>query len=199
MSKQFDPIFKVEPTDPRNPKAVDVTLKFDTPKEVPPKEEGWNPSWRYSVKIDDKDYTIFATKGLHNAIQETGAKAGDTVSVVRFGEGLKTEWDVLHTDNLGTEAAKNHGDAGDPFERPAGGYRPKPDAKTEFYNSLKRYQEAWTIAGRFLEKNGGDASQHSAVAFTFYRMASDAGYDIREEEGNTPGKGLPAEATLGIS
>lgn len=180
MSK-YPPIYKFEASDARNPKAVDVTLKYDTPQET---EGKFGTQYKYSVTINGTDYTVFATPGLHRAIESTGARANETVSVIRIGSGKETKWDVIHADQFGTNAAENHGTPNeDPFvsKQDASNYKPKKNARTTYYDNLRRYEIAWDIAERFAKKQGTDQGLN-AIAFTFYKMAQDADYDLLQEQ-----------------
>lgn len=177
MSK-YPPIYKFEPTSARDPKSVDVTLKYDTPQET---EGKWGTQYRYSVSIDGTDYTIFATPGLHNAIQATGARANETISVIRLGEGKETRWDVVHEKQFGTSAAAKHDNPiNDPFLKPEERGKPQRSSKNLFYDNVKRYGVAWKMAETFLSERTQTADCN-AVAFTFYKMAQDAGHDLLED------------------
>lgn len=178
----YPPIYKFEATSARDPKSVDITLKYDTPKET---EGKYGTQYRYSVSINGDDYTIFATPGLHKAIQDTRGRAGDVLSVIRIGEGKDTRWDVVRLD--GSQGA-NADPIDDPFLAPEERNIPKKTSQTIFYDNLKRYEQAWIMAERFLTKHGGQGDLN-AVSFTFYKMAQDAGYDLmNEEENNEAGK-----------
>lgn len=175
---KYPPIYKFEATDARNPRSVDVTLKYDTPREV---EGKYGTQYRYSATIDGTDYTIFATPGLHNAIQRTGAKAGETISVIRLGEGKETRWDIVHSNQFGTDSASNHNNPiNDPFMTPEEVRAPRRSNKNLFYDNVKRYGVAWKLASQFLEEHNAQAD-HNAVAFTFYKMAQDASHDLLED------------------
>ena len=181
MSK-YPPIYKFEATNARDPKSVDVTLRFDTPKEV---EGKWGPQYMYGITVEGTDYTLYATPGLHRSIQETGARQGETISVIRFGEGKDTRWDVIHTKDF---SAKNsaHGNV-DPFITPQERNAPKRDAGVVFHENMMRYQIAWNMAHDFLQQVEGQGDLN-AVAFTFYKMAQDAQYDLLNEDDKPPFK-----------
>jgi len=173
-------ILKIEPTSLHDPKPTEITLKFDTPKEI---EGKWGPQWMYTVIHNGEEKTLYATKGLHGRISDNGAKAGDTFSIIRTGSGKETRWDVLHVDDLGLRGeARQNPQPNIKQSAPAA----SKDAKQEYYTRLKQYSLAWDIAERFLsDKGGGD--NINAVAFTFYKMAQDVGYDLRkEEDGDDP-------------
>lgn len=177
---QYPQIYKFEATSARDPKSVDVTLKYDTPQEV---EGKFGTQYRYSVTIDGTDYTIFATPGLHRAIENTGAKAGETISVIRIGEGKDTRWDIVHEKAFGSQAASNHNNPiNDPFLKPEERNKPRQNSRTLFEENMKRYSTAWDLATEFLTEKGGDGDLN-AVAFTFYKMAQDAGHDLLEDQG----------------
>lgn len=169
-------ILKIEPTSAHDPKPTEITLKFDSPKEI---EGKWGPQWMYTVIHNGEEKTLYATKGLHGRIDEQGGKAGDTFSIIRTGSGKETRWDVMHVNDLHLR--------GDARQNPqpnvsAPTAAAPADAKSTYYTRLKQYAVAWNIAERFLsDKGGGD--NINAVAFTFYKMAQDVGYDLRLEEG----------------
>lgn len=165
------PFFKF----PEGRNATEAKLKFDQPLE---KEGQYGPYWLYKMDINGQEETVPASKSLHEAIQATGAKAGSVISVIRMGEGKDTRYDVVDTQNLDGGASEQQLEAEADRVFPP---KPQPSAKTEFYTLLKKYKIAWGLAEKFLDGKQGEVN---AVAFTFYKMAQDVGYDLRKEEGD---------------
>jgi len=173
------PFYKFPTSDARNPQPTDATLLFDEPLE---KEGKWGPYWIYKMRINGEEESIPATKGLHNAIQNAMGRKGDTLSVIRMGEGKDTRWDVINTND-----AALYGE-NPPEKAPAARQAPPPvqqasNTKERFYDNMERYKRAWNLASEFLEtqQQTGDIN---AIAFTFYKMASDAGYDLLDDTSN---------------
>jgi len=162
-------ILKIQPTNPHQPEPTEITLKFDSPKEI---EGNWGPQWMYGVWHEGEEKVIYATKGLHNAIENTGSKANDTLSIIRTGEGKETRWSVLHTDDISLA-----GDAKKGNSKPAPS-RPQQTGMS-FQDRYEQYGVAWDMAVDFLAEKQTTADVN-AVAFTFYKMAMDAGHDLRE-------------------
>lgn len=169
-------ILKIQPTDPFKPQPTEVTLKFDTPKEI---EGKWGPQWMYTVIHNGQEKVIYATKGLHGRIEEQGGKAGDTFSIIRRGEGKETRWDVLHVNDLHLrgEARQNP----QPDINQSAPAKPAGNPKKEFFKRREQYGQAWDMAVDFLHAKQSNADVN-AVAFTFYKMAQDVGYDLMEDD-----------------
>lgn len=171
-------ILKIEPTDPRNPEPTLVVLKFDKPKEV---EGKYGPQYMYSVQADGEDKVIYATPGMHRRIEELGARQGDALSIIRTGAGKDTRWDIIME---GREGKALVGRDGDPFvEGPDAARKlkaPTFNPREEFQKRQAQYAVAWEMAKEFLTQSGDDADLN-AVAFTFYKMAQDCGFDLTED------------------
>jgi len=168
-------ILKIQSTDPRNPQPTLVTLKFNQPKEV---EGNYGTQYMYGVIHEGMDKTIYATPGMHRRIQEIGARQGDTLSIIRTGEGKETRWDIIVD---GRDGTKQIGRDGDPFvvgpyakqELKSPTFRPE----AEFQRRMAQYGVAWEMAHEFISQRGGEGDLN-AVAFTFYKMAQDCGHDL---------------------
>ena len=178
-------ILKIESTDPRNPVPTLITLKFNQPKEV---EGNYGTQYMYGVIVNGEEKTIYATPGMHRRIQELGAKQGDTLSVIRTGQGKETRWDIIID---GRNGNKQVGRDGDPFvEGPYASQQMKSPTfvpEVEFQRRIAQYGVAWEMAREFIDMHGGEADLN-AVAFTFYKMAQDCGHDLTaaQEDDQTP-------------
>jgi hypothetical protein len=86
------PVFEIEAsTNPKNSIEHVCTLLFDEPREM---DKGSYMLYIYTVAANGEEHVMFAYEGLRNAIDKTGAKAGDTISIVKMGEGKSTTWYV---------------------------------------------------------------------------------------------------------
>lgn len=69
---------------------VQTTLDKSQSKPI----EGRNGQTDYMRVCDNDERIMFCPEGLEQAIQESGAKAGDVVRIIQRGTGKKTTWDV---------------------------------------------------------------------------------------------------------
>jgi len=69
---------------------VTVTLEFDGGKEVAGRQ---GPQYLYWV---DGQRSMFLDPQPHDLIQQTGAKAGDTLEITKTLRGRKVDWEVVH-------------------------------------------------------------------------------------------------------
>jgi hypothetical protein len=180
-----DPILKIEPVDPFNPQPVIIELKFDTAKEV---EGQYGTQYLYGVKSEGKDYVLFASKALDEAIVDTGAASKDRVAIVRTGEGKDTRWTARLVDGSGrpiANKAKRPGPAQPengyedrgapaPAPRPAPAVKPFDDRLADFLTEESLYLHAMRRAMNALPDGAPKPSLDlNAVAFVLYRMAKD--------------------------
>lgn len=90
---QQKPVVEFPVSTVRDQQPVDLLLQFDTPKEI---DKGDWMLYLYGVVHEGVEKVMFAYSGLYNKIQASGAVKGDTISVVRIGQGKdNTQWDVL--------------------------------------------------------------------------------------------------------
>ena len=97
-------------------KSVVVTLEFDTPNTVVGDSY---TSHYYNVLHDGEKMTFTAYTGLHNAIEATGAKRGDTIKITRVGE---TKNDTRYTVDM-LNRVSSEGEA------VPDGFKPSPGSK----------------------------------------------------------------------
>jgi hypothetical protein len=176
------PFYKFPATNPRDPQPTEMEMLFDSPLE---KEGQYGPYYIYKVRIHGEEESIAASPGLHKAIEGAFYKKGDVLSVIRTGEGKDTRYDILNTKDsaLDNDTQKPAPPPHKPQEpRQAAPARPaSPDARSNFIAALNQYSVAWDMAERMINHKESTADTN-AVAFTIYRMAKDAGYDLREEK-----------------
>jgi hypothetical protein len=78
--------------DMMSPTKIRVTIKYDDPKELEPKQEGWSPTFMYAMDLNGVEHVLFASPKLHEMIQETGAIKGTEVALARVGTEQATRW-----------------------------------------------------------------------------------------------------------
>lgn len=81
---------------------VTVTLEFDGGKEVAGRQ---GPQYLYWV---DGQRSMFLDPAPHDMIQQTGAKAGDTLEITKTLHGRKVDWEVVHVCDEPAPPADEH-------------------------------------------------------------------------------------------
>ena len=80
--------------------AVMVEFPFGDFKLIQSQTEGWEPSFMYATTVVGTRHTLFASAGLHDALQEFGIRAKSTVEITKLtvpqddGQYV-TRWQVL--------------------------------------------------------------------------------------------------------
>lgn len=169
---EYPPILEVPVSKSfRDLKEVQVTLRFDTPKEF---EGKYGVQYKYSVDVDGVEHTLFASPALHRLMQEQAPTKGTTLSIARVGERKDTKWDVVYVSGPKGDNGVTSG-SGSGSEQGSGirGRSPSPEG---YVNDLATYWQAFDLATEMLKSKGLEPQADiNAVAFVIYKMAKDHG------------------------
>lgn len=162
-------ILKIPSSSPHDPQPTVIKLKYDNPKEI---EGKYGTQYMYGVTHQGQDKVLYATTGLHRQIEATQSRQGDELSVIRTGEGKETRWSVLPLEDQHL--------SGQPLPKQETQAAPTRRNGPTFEERYLQYGVAWDMAVDFLAAKQSNADVN-AVAFTFYKMAQDAGHNLMEE------------------
>jgi hypothetical protein len=125
VSPQRNPVLEIpESFDPDEMNWVHAVVQFDSPKELPPKKEGWKESYMYGLKSNNVDHVLFASPTMHKKIQETGAIKETVIKLGRMGQQTETRWFAKYVS--GPKRATNGQEDPTPPQQPTRPAQPVP-------------------------------------------------------------------------
>lgn len=208
MAKDNDPILAIPSSkNPRNAEPTLVRLMYDTPLEKQ-KDQGMLYIYKVTAVSNCHKQTgdtsepvepgtqmiMFAWDGLNRAINETEAAKNDVIEIVRTGEGKRTRWyvDLSVVADSETSAREAQQDSRSDPPKTSKGWHKAPAPQTasggltaaeRFDHQVNRYLHALDLARVHTEQREIPYQVDlNAMAFAFYKMAEDAGYDPTKDE-----------------